>query len=113
MAWGSPYGATVVGYDDLHPVHRRLQEEGAGGPRSRYEIVHVAAVTDDVVVAQVRRVAHDADNDGLPAAKGGAFSEMALYVIVERDGDWWLAAGQNTPIRPAVTWADGPAPAQG
>jgi hypothetical protein len=29
---------------------------------------------------------------------------MAMYVLVERDGQWWLAAGQNTPVaerRPA------------
>jgi hypothetical protein len=26
---------------------------------------------------------------------------MALYVLVRRDGTWWLAAGQNTPVRPA------------
>jgi hypothetical protein len=24
---------------------------------------------------------------------------MALYVLVRRGGTWWLAAGQNTPIR--------------
>jgi hypothetical protein len=28
---------------------------------------------------------------------------MALYVLVERDGIWWIAAGQNTPIRPKPT----------
>jgi len=28
------------------------------------------------------------------------FSEMAMYVLVRRDGHWWLAAGQNTPMRP-------------
>ena len=26
--------------------------------------------------------------------------EMALYVLVRRDGQWWLAAGHNTFIRP-------------
>ncbi|HLJ34732.1 MAG TPA: hypothetical protein VKU38_13810 [Ktedonobacteraceae bacterium] len=25
---------------------------------------------------------------------------MALYVLVRRDGEWWLAADRNTPIRP-------------
>jgi hypothetical protein len=27
--------------------------------------------------------------------------EMALYVLIEREGRWWLAAAQNTPIRQA------------
>jgi hypothetical protein len=26
------------------------------------------------------------------------FSEMALHVLVRRDGSWWLAAGQNAKI---------------
>jgi hypothetical protein len=25
---------------------------------------------------------------------------MVMFVLVRRDGDWWLAAGQSTPIRP-------------
>lgn len=28
---------------------------------------------------------------------------MALYVLVRRDGQWWLAAGQNTIVRPTPT----------
>lgn len=28
------------------------------------------------------------------------FSEMAMYVLVRRGDQWWLAAGQNTPMRP-------------
>ena len=43
------------------------------------------------------------DAHGDPAPEGGShtggFSEMALYVLVRRGGSWWLAAGQNTPIR--------------
>jgi hypothetical protein len=53
-----------------------------------------------VAVAHVRRVALDAR--GNPAVEGdddAGFSEMALYVLVRRGAAWWLAAGQNTPIR--------------
>ncbi|WP_217451584.1 hypothetical protein [Candidatus Frankia nodulisporulans] len=41
-----------------------------------------------VAIAHIRRRANDASG----------FSEMALYTLVERDGQWWLAAAQNTPI---------------
>jgi hypothetical protein len=43
------------------------------------------------------------DPDGRPleptSNATGAFSEMALYVLVRRNDTWWLAAGQNTPVR--------------
>jgi uncharacterized protein (TIGR02246 family) len=100
VAWGSPYGATVHGIDTLLPIHQRLQREGAGGPSSRYEIDRVLPLGDDVIVAQVARHALGSDGTPLPPSDGRVFSEMTLYVLVRRNGDWWLAAGQNTPIRP-------------
>ncbi len=90
VLWGSPFGATVVGYDALHPIHQQFLNDGAAGPASRYRTVEVSAPTVDVVVAHLRRDALEAE-DGI--------SEMALYVLVRRHGKWWLAAGQNTPIR--------------
>jgi uncharacterized protein (TIGR02246 family) len=101
VVWGSPYGATVVGYDTLHSIHRRMFDRGVAvtGPSSRYQTVHVMAPAPDVAVAQVRRVALDADGRPIPVDDASAFSEMAMYVLVRRDGRWWLAAGQNTPIR--------------
>ncbi|HEX7736830.1 MAG TPA: SgcJ/EcaC family oxidoreductase [Ktedonobacteraceae bacterium] len=102
VAWGSPYGATVHGYDQLHAIHTRLKQQGIGGSASRYEIVRAFAVSDDVIVAHVARYALDPEGRPIePASETtGAFSEMALYVLVRRDGAWWVAAGQNTPIRP-------------
>jgi hypothetical protein len=44
-----------------------------------------------VAIAHVRR-------EDLTAEVGPGFSEMAMYVLIKRDGQWWLAAGQNTPI---------------
>lgn len=54
VTWGSPFGATVDGYDQLHAIHVRLKQQGRGGPSSRYEIVRVLAPTPDVAVAHVR-----------------------------------------------------------
>ena len=102
VAWGSPYGATVHGYDQLHAIHTRLKQQGTGGAASRYEIVRAFAVSDDVIVAHVARYALNPEGQPIKPSSDttGAFSEMALYVLVRRDGAWWLAAGQNTPIRP-------------
>jgi PPOX class F420-dependent enzyme/OxyR family protein/uncharacterized protein (TIGR02246 family) len=103
VAWGSPFGVTVDGYDQLHAIHVRLKEQGRGGLSSRYEIVRVLAPAPDVAVAHVRRVALDPAGRPLEPTPDatGPFSEMALYVLVRRNGTWWLAAGQNTPVRPA------------
>jgi uncharacterized protein (TIGR02246 family) len=102
VMWGSPYGATVIGYDTLHSIHREMYQRGVAvtGPLSRYQTVHVMAPTPDVAIAHVRRAALDAGGEQIPIDDETAFSEMAMYVLVRRDGNWWLAAGQNTPIRP-------------
>jgi uncharacterized protein (TIGR02246 family) len=102
IVWGSPFGATVRGYEELHAVHVRLKQQARGGPSSRFEVVDVLAPTPEVVITQVRRVALDPTGAPIDPSNAltGSFSEMALYVLVHRDGTWWLAAGQNTPIRP-------------
>jgi|tagenome__1003787_1003787.scaffolds.fasta_scaffold20587205_1 uncharacterized protein (TIGR02246 family) len=102
VLWGSPLGATVRGYEQLHAAHVRLKQHRTGGPSSRFEIVQVLAPAPDVAVAHVRRTALDPDGEPIkPSAEiSGPFSEMALYVLVRRNGTWWLTAGQNTPVRP-------------
>ena len=102
VMWGSPYGATVIGYDTLHAIHRGMFGIGVAvaGPRSRYETVHVTAPTPDVAIAHVRRVAMDADGEQIPIDdRVGVLRRWRCMCSVRRDGKWWLAAGQNTPIR--------------
>jgi uncharacterized protein (TIGR02246 family) len=101
VMWGSPFGATVYGYEQLHAIHTSLLQRGVGGPTSRYEIVRILAPTPDVAIAHVRRVALDAEGHplGLASDVTDAFSEMALYVLIRRERTWWLVAGQNTPVR--------------
>ena len=102
VLWGSPFGAALQGYLPLHAAHIRLKEHSAGGTASRFEIVNVIAPAPNLAVAQVRRVALDADGNAVEPTSDltGAFSEMAMYVLVRRNRMWWLAAGQNTPVRP-------------
>ncbi len=97
VAWGGPFGTTVDGAEELLAIHRRLKAKGVAR-RSRYEVRRVLAPAPGLAVAHVARLALDERGEPIPPQDG--FSEMALYVLVERDGEWWLAAGQNTPLRP-------------
>jgi len=87
VLWGSPYGATLASSADLLPIHHSLMAARAAPP-SLFELIHFRAPAPGVAIAHVRRSARAQDG----------FSEMALYVLIERQGAWWLAAGQNTPI---------------
>ena len=102
ILWGSPFGATVHGYEPLHAIHLRLKQQGRGGPASRFELVKVVTPAPGVVLAQVRRAALGPDGQPIEPSSDltGPFSEMVLYVLVRRGGTWWVAAGQNTPIQP-------------
>ena len=90
VMWGSPYGATVRGFPMLNAIHHSLLAGGVAPP-SRYEVVQLMSPIQGVAIAHVRR-------DDRTAVDGTGFSEMAMYVLVERDGEWWLAAGQNTLV---------------
>ncbi|MBH0781428.1 DUF4440 domain-containing protein [Nocardia bovistercoris] len=87
IVWGSPKGATLIGYDRLNAIHHELMRAGVAPP-SRFEVVSAHAPAPGVIVAQIRR----------RALEGAGFSESAMYVLIERDGHWWLTAAQNTPI---------------
>jgi uncharacterized protein (TIGR02246 family) len=93
VLWGSPYGQVLDGYAPLNRAHHALMDNPTVGT-SRYEVVQSCAPARDLVLAHVRR-------RGLTPAPPGApdFSEMALFVLIRRHGHWWLAGGQNTPIR--------------
>lgn len=95
LLWGSPKGQVLQGYGLLNSIHRQMMgPQTAAAPASRFEPVQHISPAPGIVVAQIRRQA--VLETGEPDSDGS--SEMAMYVLVERDGQWWLAAGQNTPI---------------
>jgi uncharacterized protein (TIGR02246 family) len=77
VAWGSPYGATVHGYEQLHAIHVKLQEQSKGGSSSRFEVERVLVPAPGVAVAHVRRVALKPNGQPLEPSSdtSGPFSE--------------------------------------
>jgi hypothetical protein len=80
VLWGSPYGATLSGYEPLNAAHHSLMAAGVAPP-SRYHIVQLMSPLPGVAITHVRR-------DDLSDDKDKRFSEMAMYVLVERGGQW-------------------------
>nr|MDT0525865.1 hypothetical protein [Streptomyces sp. DSM 41633] len=87
ILWGTPKGMVLKDYSNLNPIHRRMMSGPPVVPASRFEPAQVSHPAPGVVVAQIRRSALD-----------GGFSEMAIYVLVQHGGTWWVAAAQNTPV---------------
>lgn len=99
VLWGSPFGAVAVGYDQIHAIHARMFSSVVPSPgASRYTVEHVQFPADGVALAYVRRVSARPGGDIDPRRPGG-FDELALLVLVERGGTWWLAAAQHVPDR--------------
>jgi uncharacterized protein (TIGR02246 family) len=104
VLWGSPFGAVVSGYDEIHAIHSRMfaaaserRDHGEGGG-SRYEVEHARLVAEGVAIAYVRRFSLAERGPEVPG-RADSFDELALFVLVQRDGAWWLAAGLHTPDR--------------
>ena len=91
-------GAVVDGYETLHAIHERMIRAAPPGARSTYTVEHVRFPTDDVAIAYVRRTSDSTSGPERPG-QPAAFDELALFVLVRRDGSWWLAARQHTPDR--------------
>ncbi|OFB44481.1 DUF4440 domain-containing protein [Mycolicibacterium sp. (ex Dasyatis americana)] len=91
ILWGSPKGMVLKGYSNLNPIHHRMMSGPPVVPASRFELAQAICPAPGVVVVQIRR-----------SALEGGFSEMAMYVLVQRGETWWVAAAQNTPVVDAL-----------
>lgn len=87
VIWGSPFGATLLGYEQLHAIHMLLKRRGVGGPASRYEILQTLTPAPGVVVAHVRRVALDDSNPILDANATNPGSRRSRFTSLSADGE--------------------------
>ena len=99
VLWGSPFAAIASGYEQIHAIHEKMfssvtPSKGA----AKYTAEHIRFVSEDVAIAYVRRIAEQ-QKQGNESVKPGSFDELAMLVLVKKNGEWWLAAAQHVPDR--------------
>ncbi|MBL1409942.1 YybH family protein [Sphingobacterium faecale] len=102
ILWGSPFAAIANGYDQIHSIHKQMFSsvtpvKGA----AKYEAENIRFVSEQVAIAYVRRISK-IPNISNQNIKPGSFDELALFVLVKENEQWWLAAAQHVPDRREV-----------
>ena len=90
--WTNPVGRRLVGIDAIAAFTRQGLAAAPADVFATYELEHVSFLADDVAAVNVRSRAVRADRSIIAGEPDGA----KLYVLVRRQGEWWLAVGHNT-----------------
>lgn len=94
-AWATTVGGhRSSGWDRLLAAHRDAFAVPLRDQHARYHVGDVTFVAPDVAVVHKLAWATDAEGDDLSDEP----AMTALYVMVERDGRWWIAARANTLV---------------
>jgi uncharacterized protein (TIGR02246 family) len=99
VLWGSPFAAIANGYEQIHAIHCQMlasvvQVKGT----YKFEIEHIRFLSENVSYAYVRKISQIQKNSN-QETKPGSFDELALFILVKQNGQWWLAAAQHVPDR--------------
>lgn len=99
ILWGSPFAAIASGYEQIHGIHKKMfASVTAVKGAAKYEIEYIRFLSENAAIAYVRRIAANPNASG-GAIKPGSFDELALFVLVKQNEQWWLAAAQHVPDR--------------
>jgi len=92
--WVDPAGVVLEGWYRIFEARKSLFDGPLRELRARYSIEHIRFPDPDA--ALVHLVQEPLDQRGQPLS--GARACRSLYVMVRRDGRWWLSAVQNTEL---------------
>lgn len=87
--WTTGHGKRLIGRDQISAFTHQVLPGAMNGTTVTYEVVHVLFIRPDVAAVKVRQLSVTADgqDEGSP-----------LYVMAKEDGQWRLAACQNTVV---------------
>ncbi len=93
--WVTAHGKRLTGRDEIHAFTRRVLPGAMKDSTARYEVVHISFVRPDVAVVNVHQ--HPITHDGEPL--DGQPQGSPVYVMAKEEGQWKIAAAQNTHIK--------------
>lgn len=91
--WTTAHGKRLFGRDEIASFTRKVLPGAGEEALATYEVAHVLFIRPDVAAVKVRQRRVDPDGRYLDVAEGSP-----LYVLSREDGEWKIAAGQNTVV---------------
>ena len=92
--WTTAHGKRLTGRDEIATFTRQVLPGATKLGTATYEVVHVVFIRPDVAAVKIRQ--RPIKPDGTPATDENEGSP--LYVVSKEDGQWKIAAGQNTKV---------------
>lgn len=92
--WTTAHGKRLTGRDEIASFTRRVLPGATKEATATYEVAHVLFIRPDVAAVKIRQRPIRPDGAPLPDQNEGS----PLYVLSKEDGEWRIAAGQNTIV---------------
>ncbi|MFW5415298.1 SgcJ/EcaC family oxidoreductase [Nocardiopsis sp. CNT-189] len=93
--WTTGGGRTLLGRDAIAEFSRRVLPGAMRGAKTTLEVVHVMFIRPDVAAAKIRQRRWSTVDGELVEDE---FESSPLLILAKEDGEWLLAAGQNTGV---------------
>jgi uncharacterized protein (TIGR02246 family) len=92
--WTTAHGKRLTGRDEIGAFTRKVLPGATKLGTATYEVAHVVFIRPDVAAVKIRQ--RPVKPDGTPDTEENEGSP--LYVLSKEDGQWKIAAGQNTKV---------------
>ena len=91
--WTTAHGKRLSGRDEIASFTRQVLPGAGKEALATYEVSHVMFIRPDVAAVKIRQRRVSPDGEYLDVAEGSP-----LYILSKEDGEWLIAAGQNTVV---------------
>lgn len=93
--WTTSHGMRMSGWDTISEFTHKVLPGAMKDSMASYEVVRILFIRPDVAAVNVHQQPIDLDGNPLPDLPEG----RPLYVLAKQDGEWKIAAAQNTQVK--------------